>query len=35
MQGEVDRAIDKLNAHLEIQDDKIDKIMEVLGIENN
>ena len=34
IQGEVDRAIDKLNSHLEIQDSKIDKIMEALGIEN-
>lgn len=35
IQGEVDRAIDLLNSHLEKQDQKINKIMEVLGIEDN
>lgn len=30
VQKEVDRAIDKINEHLQIQDDKIDKIMEAL-----
>lgn len=35
VQSEVDRAIDKLNEHLQIQDDKIDKIMEALRIENH
>lgn len=35
IQGEVDRAIDLLNSHLERQDQKINKIMEVLGIEDN
>ena len=35
VQSEVDRAIDLLNEHLERQDDKINKIMEALKIENN
>ena len=35
IQSEVDRAIDLLNSHLEKQDRKINKIMEVLGIEDN
>lgn len=35
IQGEVDRAIDLLNSHLEKQDQKINKIMEALGIEDN
>ena len=34
VQNEVDRAIDKLNEHLEVQDNKINKIMEALNIEN-
>ena len=34
VQSEVDRAIDKLNEHLEVQDDKINKIMEALNVEN-
>ena len=35
VQSEVDRAIDLLNNHLQSQDEKINKIMEALGIENN
>lgn len=35
VQSEVDRAIDLLNDHLQSQDEKINKIMEALGIENN
>lgn len=35
VQGEVDRAIDSLNEHLQKQDEKINKIMEALHIENN
>ena len=35
IQGEVDRAIDLLNEHLQKQDEKINKIMEALNIEDN
>ena len=35
IQGEVDRAIDLLNEHLQEQDEKINKIMEALNIEDN
>ena len=35
VQSEVDRAIDLLNDHLQSQDEKINKIMEALKIENN
>lgn len=35
IQGEVDRAIDLLNEHLQKQDEKLNKIMEALNIEDN
>ena len=35
VQGEVDRAIDSLNEHLQKQDEKINKIMEALHIQDN
>ena len=35
IQSEVDRAIDLLNEHLQKQDEKINKIMEALKIEDN
>lgn len=35
VQDEINEAVDKLNDHLQSQDEKINKIMEALGIENN
>ena len=35
VQDEINNAVDKLNDHLQSQDEKINKIMEALGIENN
>lgn len=35
VQDEINAAVDKLNEHLQSQDEKINKIMEALKIENN
>lgn len=35
VQDEINQAVDALNEHLQKQDDKINKIMEALHIENN
>ena len=35
VQDEINQAVDLINEHLQKQDEKIDKIMEALQIENN
>ena len=35
VQKELHKAVDEIHAHLEIQDDKIDKILEVLKLESD
>ena len=35
VQDEINQAVDLLNEHLQSQDEKINKIMEALHIENN
>lgn len=35
VQKELKKVVEEIHAHLEKQDDKIDRIMEVMGIENH